>query len=292
VITSPSRRVFVRGGLSLALASGCAARLGPASPRAAVQGSVRVLTLNLAHGRALAWTQTRARPRHWYRGNLDVVAELLEREAPTILALQEAELGSRWAGDFDHVAYLAAAAGMVVAATTPFVLEEGRKRYGTAVLVRPGVEVLSSGGAAFTTHGRWRKGYTFARVRLAPGTTTDRGGAPITVTSLHLDHASASVRRAQVDELGRHLGDGLGPHLVLGDFNATWDEPASPVRALADALGLAAPPAGGPATYPRAGRRLDWILASSPLEVRSVAVLEGDRVSDHRAVTGELVATR
>ena len=76
------------------LASGCAARLGPASPRGAAQGSVRVLTLNLAHGRALAWTQTRARPRHWYRGNLDVVAELLEREAPTILALQEAELAA------------------------------------------------------------------------------------------------------------------------------------------------------------------------------------------------------
>lgn len=282
---STSRRAFAQGGLSLALASACAARLGPASPRGP---GVRVVTLNVAHGRALAWLQTRARPRHWYRANLDVVAELIVREAPTILALQEAELGSRWAGDFDHVAYLAAASGMVVAATTPFVHEAGRKRYGTAVLVRPGVHVVASGGAAFSTHGRWRKGYTSARVRLALG---ESGGAEaITVTSLHLDHASAAVRRAQVDELGRRLGEGPGPHLVLGDFNATWDEAGSPVRALADALGLAAPPSVGPATYPRAGRRLDWILASPPLEVRGVAVLEGDRVSDHRAVTAELRA--
>ncbi len=275
---------MLRGGLSLACASACAARLGPASPRTAAPPDVRVLTLNLAHGRALAWTQTRARPRQWYRANLDVIAALLVREAPTIVALQEAELGSRWAGDFDHVAYLAACSGLVVAATTPFVHEPGHKRYGTALLVRPDVDVGATGGAAFTVHGRWRKGYTFARVRIGDGEA-------FTATSLHLDHASATVRRAQVDELGRHLSDGTGPHLVLGDFNAPWDAPYSPIRALADALGLAAPPAVGSATYPRSGRRLDWILASPPLEVRGVAVLVDDRVSDHRAVTGELVVT-
>lgn len=218
----------------------------------------------------------------WYRANLDVIAALLVREAPTIVALQEAELGSRWAGDFDHVAYLAACSGLVVAATTPFVHEPGHKRYGTALLVRPDVDVGATGGAAFAVHGRWRKGYTFARVRIGDGEA-------FTATSLHLDHASATVRRAQVDELGRHLGDGTGPHLVLGDFNAPWDAPDSPIRALADALGLAAPPAAGSATYPRSGRRLDWILASPPLEVRGVAVLVDDRVSDHRAVTGEFV---
>jgi len=281
-----SRRRFINGALgcltlpaSASTTFGCAARLGHARGIARTPGTLRAMTLNLAHGRGRAWTQTQARSADWYRRNLDTVAQMLEREQPDVVALQEAELGSRWAGDFDHVAHLADRAGLAVIATTPFVSVQDRLRYGTALLAAPDIGVEDTGGAAFSAHGRWRKGYTIAHVHAPIGA--------LTVTSLHLDHASARVREAQVHELIDVLGDWAGPHLVLGDFNAPWT-PGGPVGLLAAAIGHDAPPRPGPASYPRFGRHLDWILVARPLQVVRNAVLVDDRLSDHRAVLADL----
>jgi endonuclease/exonuclease/phosphatase family metal-dependent hydrolase len=242
-----------------------------------------VLTLNLAHGRARAWTQSRARKPSWYRDNLDVVARVLARERPDIVALQEAELGSRWSGMFDHVAYLAEKAELDVVAATPFVLVEGRWRYGTALLAK--AEVLATGGGGFRDHGRWAKGWTHARLRLA--------GLELTAASLHLDHTSATIRARQVAELARALAGEPKPHVVAGDFNATWDAPTSAVRDLAARLGLAVhePERRIPSTFPLLRRRLDWILVSPALEVVGHHVLVDDRLSDHRAVIADLRAS-
>jgi len=241
---------------------------------------VRVLTLNLAHGRARAWTQSSARGGDWYRRNLDVVARMLRRERPDIVALQEAELGSRWAGMFDHVAYLAEKADLDVVAATPFVRVDGRFRYGTALLAD--AEVLARGGAGFRAHGRWAKGYTLARLRLA--------SVELTVVSLHLDHASAAVRHRQVVELAEALAREPRPYVVLGDFNATWDSANSPVRELARRLGLRAhaPERRYPSTYPLLRRRLDWVLVSPDAEFVGHHVLADDHLSDHRAVIADL----
>lgn len=243
---------------------------------------IRVLTLNLAHGRARAWTQSRARKAGWYRRNLDVVARVLEREQPDVVALQEAELGSRWAGMFDHVAYLARHAGLQVIAATPHVEARDRFRYGTALLARG--SALESGGGDFRTQGRWDKGWTWARLRIA--------ATELTVVSLHLDFMSAAVRNAQARELARRLSDERGPFVVLGDFNATWRGTGSPVRVLARRLGLEAfePTHKRPYTYPFGRRRLDWILVSPELAVLEQRVLVDDRLSDHRAVIADLRA--
>jgi len=273
-----SRRTLLHGLPALAL--GCGARIGRGPGRRREDGVLRVLTLNLAHGRARAWTQSRARKAGWYRNNLDVVARVLEREAPDVVALQEAELGSRWAGMFDHVAYLAERAKLRVIAATPHVVARGRFRYGTALL---GIgDALETGGDDFRTQGRWDKGYTWARLRI--------GTVELTVVSLHLDFMSAAVRDAQAQELAARLADAQRPFVVLGDFNATWHSPDSPVQTVARHLGLAAfePDRRRPHTFSFGRRRLDWILASPDLELVEYRVLVDDRLSDHRAVIADL----
>ena len=275
-----ARRGLLRGVAGLVLAPSCAANIGKGPARERDDGVVRVLTLNVAHGRARALMQSSARGAHWYRRNLDVVARMLAREKPDVVALQEAELGSRWAGMFDHVAYLAEKAELDVVAATPFVSVEGRFRYGTALLAD--AEVLEHGGSGFRAHGRWAKGYTFARLRLE--------SIELTVVSVHLDHASAAVRRRQVVELADTLAKEPRPYVVMGDFNATWGSPDSPVRELARRLGLRAhePERRYPSTYPFLRRRLDWILVSPDAEFVGHHVLVDDRLSDHRAVIADL----
>ncbi len=266
------------------VAPSCAARIGRGPGLEREDGVLRLLTLNLAHGRARAWTQSESRRPEWYRGNLDVVARVLARERPDLVALQEAELGSRWAGMFDHVAYLAEKAELAVIAATPFVRVEGRYRYGTALLANG--EALATGGDAFQAHGRWRKGWTSARMRF--------GETELAAASVHLDHASAPIRLRQVRQLARVLGDAPRPLAVLGDFNATWDSTKSPVRELADRLDLVTsqPHRRVPSTYPLLGRRLDWVLVSPDLELVGHHVLVDDRLSDHRAVIADVRVSR
>lgn len=274
------RRAVLRLGGALLLV-GCRGRAGEGPARARVDATLRVMTLNLAHGRARALAQSRARPAHWFRANLDAIAAVIRREGPDLVALQEAELGSRWAGDFDHVAYLAQRSDLPAIAATPHVRSEGRFRYGTALLGR--TPWLDHGGHDFAAQGRWHKGYSWA--------TTCFAGAPLTAISVHLDFASAARRRAQARELVEAFADRSEPLLVLGDFNAEWRSKGSPVAAIASTLALHGvdPLARAPATY-ASGRRLDWILASAALRFADHRVLP-DRLSDHYAVLADVAIT-
>ncbi len=75
--------------------------------------TLRVATLNLAHGRGMKVNPIGqiGLPRRTFEENLIAVAECIEREGPDVVALQEADAASDWSGDFDHVAFLAEAAG-------------------------------------------------------------------------------------------------------------------------------------------------------------------------------------
>lgn len=261
------------------VATGCAARAGRGRGWEHPDASLRVLTLNLAHGRARALLQTRARRSSWYRHNLDVVADVLRREAPDVVALQEAELGSRWAGGFDHVDHLARACGLDVLATAAFVDDPARaRRYGTALLGHGPADAAS--GHGFVHHGRWPKGYCRAHVAWGP--------QPITVVSAHLDPTSVAIRRAQIDELVVELGDAPRPLVVLGDLNT--DVATGELAPLLGGLGLApaAWAAASVATFVPMRRRIDWILASAELGFVGYHVLRDDRLSDHRAVLADL----
>lgn len=279
------QRRTVLGGLgALALAAvGCRPRVH-AAPVLRPSGAMRVMTLNLAHGRGLAPAHGLVRESDRFRRNLDAVAAVLAREAPDIVALQEAELGSRSAGDFDHVGYLAQASGYAEVVATPHMNEAGRYRYGTAVLSR--LPVVDRGGGDFQTQSRWRKGFTRAAVRWQ--------GEEVSVVALHLDFARARRRRAQLGEVAEALADEGRPLVVMGDFNSTWTErDPSGLVAFTRRLGLRpwAPELGrrdGVGTFPAMGRRLDWILVSESLHFAGYATLQEDRVSDHVPVLADL----
>ena len=68
----------------------------------------RVMSLNLGHGRGEGVHQLLTSD-VGIHDNLERVAGLLKREAPHVVALQEADGPSIWSGGFDHVATLAEA---------------------------------------------------------------------------------------------------------------------------------------------------------------------------------------
>ena len=73
--------------------------------------------------------------------------------------------------------------------------------------------------------------------------------------------------------------------IVMGDFNADWNDDGATVQMIAGELALNAysPTGKGQNTFPYNDKRLDWILVSDGLEYNSYSVVS-DVVSDHRAV--------
>ena len=277
------RRSWLLGTATSLLA--CRARAPESAARARPRGVLRVLSLNLAHGRGRSVVQSSVRSEAWYRSNLDTIATVLEQQAADVVALQEAELGSQWAGDFDHVRYLAHRARYPHVVANAHVVSD-RKRYGTALLSRR--PLADSGGHSFERQGRWNKGFSTALMTVGPKTP------PLVAVSLHLDFARATVRRAQVAELVEILSElrRARPELLavlMGDFNDSGLDDDDPVGVAMRTLGLHT--LGSrieEATYPATGRRLDWILASKPLRFRDYRVVTQAKVADHRPVVADL----
>ena len=67
---------------------------------------MKVMTLNIAHGRKDGPNQVFQKART-IKSNLDEIAEVVNREKPDVLALQEADGPSIWSGGLDQVKYLA-----------------------------------------------------------------------------------------------------------------------------------------------------------------------------------------
>jgi endonuclease/exonuclease/phosphatase family metal-dependent hydrolase len=245
-------------------------------------GHLRVMTLNLAHGRELAFHQSMLR-RERVATNLQKVSEILVRERPDLITLQEADGPSVWSGYFDHVDSLARAAGydFTVRGTHmtlpwPFVLD-----YGTAIVSRWPVKDVQSTRFAQASYDT--KGFVRATVQ-APGI-----GGYVEVVSVHLDFLRKKTRWRQVEILRRTLADCHHPLILAGDFNCEWQD-ATCVEWLAASLGLTAhePEAGEP-TFPstRPKSRIDWILVSGELSFDSYRTI-ADPVSDHLGVVAEL----
>jgi len=251
------------------------------SPGEAPATTIKVMTLNLAHGRAEGFHQTFQKPTT-IEANLDRVAEVIRREGPDFLAFQEADGPSLWSGNFNHVEHLAEAAHYPHHLRGEHVRGLGLS-YGTALVSRwPARDAVSFTFAANPPTPS--KGFVVARFAW-PG----RPDFEFDVVSVHLDFARESVRRRQIDKLAGELANRDKPLVVLGDFNNDWSDPAGPVRTLADRLGLRVYRAEAKdlATYPSSGRRFDWILISPPLEFVDHGTL-ADAVSDHRAVVALL----
>jgi len=244
------------------------------SPRGA---AIKVMTLNLAHGRKDKAAQF-FKGADAVRRNLDDVAAVLRREAPDLVALQEADGPSIWSGSFNHVTYLAEAAGYAYSARGAHVDGPGLS-YGTALLSRLRLEqaVSISFEPSWPT---FTKGMVVGTLQCA-----EDGTCPVDVVSAHLDFSRDSVRRKQLDEMAEKLAPRNRPLIVMGDFNCAWDDGEAMLAKFAGRLALKAylPLAGGLETHSLLGKRIDWILISRDLEFEDYGNLP-DILSDHRAV--------
>lgn len=252
-------------------------------PAATANETLRVLTLNMAHGRGTEG-QPLGLPRETVERNIDRITDLLRAESPHIVALQEADGPSAWSGSFDHVARLAERIPM------PHVhhglhrdlnLFGNGVKFGTAILAdRPLRDATS---VAFTRNDVNARGFVRAVI--------DFDGRPLAIYSVHLHSESAEIRCAQVDELVESIRAARLPVVVLGDLNSQWSHARDGVRRLAAAVSLEAYRAddNGASTFPSDAprKRIDWILISPELEFVSGTVIP-TRVSDHLAVEAEL----
>lgn len=244
--------------------------------------TLRLITLNLAHGRKDGWNQL-LQSRKKIRNNLDDIIALLNRIKPDIVALQEADAISWWSGSFDHVELLAEQCHFPALAHGRHA-NSGLFSYGTALLSRkPFAETLVHHFAPSPP--TLNKGFTLGQIVWQPNLNIDKP-MRVDIISVHLDFSRDSVRKTQTAELLAVLGKRSNPAIILGDLNSDWFSDDQLVRSLIEKSAFRAyrPAAKNLASYPSSNRRLDWILVSSEFEFIDYKVLP-DVVSDHLAIS-------
>ncbi len=244
--------------------------------------SLRVMTLNLAHGRGNGFHQL-FQDAETAIANLTSVSALLNRENPDLVSLQEADSRSFWSGNFDHVTFLAKRGSYGRSVRGTHVDALGLS-YGTALMAKLDLgqpEAITFPPALSPVP----KGFVVSTIRW-PG----RDDHEVDVVSVHLDFTSESIRIKQATELVEKLKRRNRPLIVMGDFNTDWQEDYSALRYVARELSLSPydPESIMLDTFPAFGERLDWILISPGIRFQSYRVVP-DVVSDHRGVVAELV---
>ena len=251
---------------------------------ASSSGHLKIVTLNIAHGRNQAASQLLL-DKETIKQNLIDIASLLKNVGADVVALQEADGPSGWSGNFDHVDLLASTAGYPWHYRANHA-ESWLFSYGTALLSRlPVDEIIQH---TFTpSPPTFNKGFLLGRIRWTVNHGAD-GTVPVDIVSVHLDFSSHKVRERQIHELSALLSRRNNPVIIVGDFNSDWVAQESIVKQLAENTGTSTykPLAGNLYTY-NSRHRYDWILVSSELELVSYRVLP-DELSDHLAIVAEI----
>ena len=243
--------------------------------------SLTVMTLNMAHARSNGLHQAL---QGWNRAidNLDDIIAVVDEANPDILALQEADGASVWSGSFDHVEYLATEQGYRHWLRGEHVSAAGL-HYGTALVSRLKLDDPES--LRFkSSFGSLPKGLVVSTIRW-PGSPW----IEVDVVSVHLDPMSKNRRIRQVGELSELLSKRQHPVIVMGDMNTEWAREESALHHLSADLGVSVyqPDDSQLVTYPRFGKRLDWIMISDELDFADHQIV-GDKISDHRGVVAVL----
>jgi endonuclease/exonuclease/phosphatase family metal-dependent hydrolase len=247
---------------------------------------LRLLTFNIAHGRGLA-PISGFTSRRKIRANLLKIAHLLQRLEPDIVALQEIDECSRWAGNFDHLEYLRLHAGYPYSV---FGINNRRTGllnfcYGNAILSRH--PIVESETVVFGRRRVGEKGFLFVELDVA--------GRRVPLVNLHLHYRSRERRFVQTDRLlawlrekqRQHHGRWSTTPIVCGDLNNPGhrsDATAALLSHLSDYGDYALHPLTG-RTFPSPlpGRLLDFVfLPAGCIEPKSEIVR--CFLSDHRPV--------
>jgi len=252
---------------------------------------LRLMTLNMAHGRGLSTYQGFHSAKGIER-NLDRIAALLLRASPDIVALQEVDEDSHWNRRIHLLDCLKAKAGFSHSELGINNRRSGRKHlsYGNGVLSQHTIEHSDTQVFGQATLGE--KGFLYSEIAVA--------GGHLPLVNLHLDFRSKKRRIRQVETLieyleARHSAKG-GEHyfspIVLGDFNTHMAKRNDAVEHLFDYL-------QGHCDYqlyPKQGKTfpsyfplhaLDFIYVPPSYRVRRCCVLKA-YVSDHRPVLIDL----
>ncbi|HTQ31312.1 MAG TPA: endonuclease/exonuclease/phosphatase family protein [Opitutaceae bacterium] len=180
---------------------------------------LRIVTFNIAHGRGSLMPISGLASRRQLHARLNRIAHMLARLKPDIVALQEIDKNSRWAGSFDHLEFLREHAGFPHAV---FGLNNRRSghvhlNYGNALLSRH--PILESENVAFGQRRVGEKGFLFAEI--------DLHGRRVPVVNLHLHFASRDHRFRQLVRLMDYLEEKQRhrrahwhvPPILCGDLN-------------------------------------------------------------------------
>jgi endonuclease/exonuclease/phosphatase family metal-dependent hydrolase len=246
--------------------------------------TMRIMTLNLAHGRKDKAHQV-LQSTEMIRGNLEDVATVIRRENPALVAMQEADGPCAWSGNFDHVQYLAYKSNYAYSLRGEHIKYVGHS-YGTALLSQ--LPLFNTDSIRFDPSGATpRKGFVVATFKWPhpPYPQVD-------VISLHLDFALRNVRRRQVELLVNTVIRRHRPVIIMGDFNAQWRSSESTLNYLVHRLNLRVHRPGDTslASYRSTKRRLDWIFVSRNIHFADYEVLP-DVLSDHKSLAANLYLT-
>jgi endonuclease/exonuclease/phosphatase family metal-dependent hydrolase len=247
---------------------------------------LRLVTFNIAHGRGLTPIQGLTMPRK-LRVNLRRIAALLDKLAPDVVALQEIDEHSRWAGNFDHLDYLRVHTRFPQAV---FGINNRRTgllnlSYGNAVLSR--LPIRAAETVVFGQRRLGEKGFLYVEL--------DFHGRCVPLVNLHLHFGSRVQRLRQLERLltwlrekhRLHASRWAVPPIICGDFNnpgTNDDATASLLSHLSDYCDYALHPMGGltfPSPMPR--RALDFIFLPAGCSDVKCQIVKS-MLSDHRPV--------
>lgn len=240
-------------------------------------------------------------PDRWL-DRLPLISRLLDAERPTLLGVQEPlfhQLG-------------AVSAALPGYAVVGFGREGGSRSEHSSVLYDTDRLLLTGWDQQWlsdtpTVIGSTTWGNDLPRILVRCEFTDLATGAAFTMINTHLDHRSEDARRRGAEQIAREVAAAAGPVIVTGDFNCAAGD-SVPWRVLVDAglvdTWLAADRQDSPATATwhgydapdPGGTRIDWIMVSPQIEVRTATInpwtAAGRWPSDHCPVQAHVVLDR
>lgn len=239
-----------------------------------IERPLRVMTFNIHHGEGMD-------------GELDLIriAKLVELWRPDVVGLQEVDrrFGARSAMA-DQASWLGRSLRMPAWYGPAMSVRDsgGMREYGNAVLSR---ERLSARDWTRLPHADGSESRCVVRGRHAVG-------AEIWVT--HLSQREAPERAEQARAIVSSWLRDPRPTILLGDLNATPDEPAVAIlgEVFTDVWGSLRDEPGWTFSTANPTRRIDYVFVSTGVRAVRIDLADAGIASDHHAVVADLVVSR
>lgn len=215
--------------------------------------------------------------------DLQRIADVIKRERPDLVGLQEVDRGVKRTEGKDEIAELAALTRMQYAFAPNLDFQGGK--YGVAILSR--FPIKNTVHRMFENKREAeRRGMLLVEVEI------DR--KPLTFVTTHLDYQFEDGRLFETEQLMKHLADVKGPLIVVADLN---DVPSGSayqlMRTKFDDAWVVSRAKGDGFTYPadKPAKRIDHIFSGPGVRAKKAWVVES-LASDHVPVVADLELTR